>query len=236
MARFQLNRTYRLEAAHANAGGDERTARLHGHNYIVRVCLEDEANPRVGWFIDYAEMDAAVKPTLDRLDHHCLNDVIASPNACRAEVAAWIREQLVGVLPEIQSVQVEIASDCRFAPQTLAPDPAQDYPERWSFSVEVAHRLPEVYFAHKCGAVHGHSVRFEIAARDMERLRAELPDLFETLDHRYLNDIEGLENPTSENIALWVWERLSRAIDDLILIGVYETEAAWCVYRGPQAE
>ncbi|WP_342375005.1 6-carboxytetrahydropterin synthase QueD [Myxococcus stipitatus] len=88
------------------------------------------------------------------------------------------------------------------------------------FTFEAAHRLPNVPPGHKCSRVHGHSYRIEITVRgpvdphfgwivDFSELNTAWQALHAQLDHRLLNDVEGLENPTSELLAAWVYERLS---------------------------
>jgi len=112
------------------------------------------------------------------------------------------------------------------------------------FSLESAHRLPHVPPGHKCARVHGHSFRVEIhvagpvAAKqgwvmDFADLAKAFQPLFEQLDHRYLNDVAGLENPTSENLAQWIWARLKPDLPALSRIVVHETCTAGCQYRGP---
>src|SRR5688572_4086069 len=83
-----------------------------------------------------------------------------------------------------------------------------------AFTIEAAHRLPNVPSGHKCSRLHGHSFRIELHVSgevnaqsgwvmDFADLKAAFQPIFERLDHRYLNDIAGLENPTSENLARW---------------------------------
>ena len=67
---------------------------------------------------------------------------------------------------------------------------------------------------------------------DYADLKAAFAPLFETLDHHYLNEVEGLENPTSENLAMWVWERLIGVLPGLAAVEVAETCTARCIYRG----
>lgn len=111
------------------------------------------------------------------------------------------------------------------------------------FQIEAAHRLPNVPPEHKCARLHGHSFRIEVHVRgelddtlgwvmDFADLRRVFEPVFERLDHRYLNEIEGLENPTSENMARWIWRRLSGDLPGLQKIVVQETCNAGCVYRG----
>jgi 6-pyruvoyltetrahydropterin/6-carboxytetrahydropterin synthase len=111
------------------------------------------------------------------------------------------------------------------------------------FSIEAAHRLPNVPADHKCARLHGHSfqVRIQVSGpvgedsgwvMDFADLKVAFQPLFDVLDHNYLNDIEGLENPTSENLARWIWERLHPDLPMLSEVHVNETCTSGCVYRG----
>ncbi|MEI7593166.1 MAG: 6-carboxytetrahydropterin synthase QueD [Actinomycetes bacterium] len=113
------------------------------------------------------------------------------------------------------------------------------------FSFEAAHRLPQVPDDHKCARLHGHSFRIEVTVSgevgsvsgwvmDFADLRAAWEPLNDQLDHRYLNEIPGLENPTSEHIALWIWPRLIAALPALTCIRVRETCTSGCTYFGPE--
>ena len=112
------------------------------------------------------------------------------------------------------------------------------------FQIEAAHRLPNVPEGHKCARMHGHSFRIEVHVSgpvgwetgwvmDFADLRKAFQPLFEQLDHHCLNDIEGLENPTSENLARWIWDRLLPRLPSLCKIVVQETCNAGCIYTGP---
>lgn len=109
---------------------------------------------------------------------------------------------------------------------------------------EAAHRLPHVPEGHKCGRLHGHSFRVEVFIEgtvieplgwvmDFADVKAAFRPLLDELDHRFLNEIEGLENPTSENLASWIWVRLSPALPGLSRLVVRETCTSGCIYRGP---
>lgn len=112
------------------------------------------------------------------------------------------------------------------------------------FRFEAAHRLPHVPPQHKCYRLHGHSYRFEIRLggtigiesgwlRDFKDIADIVqPLLINQLDHYYLNDVSGLENPTSENLAIWLWEKIKPQLEELIQITIYETCTSRCVYRG----
>jgi 6-pyruvoyltetrahydropterin/6-carboxytetrahydropterin synthase len=108
---------------------------------------------------------------------------------------------------------------------------------------EAAHRLPNVAADHKCARLHGHSFRAVVHVEgpvgegtgwvmDFADVRAACEPLREQLDHHYLNEIVGLENPTSENVARWMWERLIAALPGLSAITVRETCTSGCTYRG----
>ncbi|BBM84094.1 6-carboxytetrahydropterin synthase QueD [Candidatus Uabimicrobium amorphum] len=109
------------------------------------------------------------------------------------------------------------------------------------FTFEAAHRLPNVPEGHKCGRLHGHSFKVTIYVSgevdsttgwimDFADIKAAFKPLYDRLDHYYLNDIEGLENPTSEVIAMWIWDRLD--LPGLSKIMVNETCTSGCVYTG----
>ncbi|AMW06361.1 6-carboxytetrahydropterin synthase QueD [Gemmatimonas phototrophica] len=111
------------------------------------------------------------------------------------------------------------------------------------FTIEAAHRLPHVPPGHKCARLHGHSFRLEIRVRgpldptlgwvmDFADIKAAFKPLYDQLDHHYLNDIPGLENPTSEVLAVWIWERLHPVLPLLSAVVVRETCTSGCEYRG----
>jgi 6-pyruvoyltetrahydropterin/6-carboxytetrahydropterin synthase len=112
------------------------------------------------------------------------------------------------------------------------------------FIIEAAHRLPLVPAGHKCERLHGHSFHIEVWIEgevgadtgwviDYAELDIAFAPLFERLDHRYLNEVDGLSNPTSENLARWIWERLEAPLPGLSKVVVRETCDTGCIYRGP---
>lgn len=113
-----------------------------------------------------------------------------------------------------------------------------------TFQFEAAHRLPHVPPGHKCGRLHGHSFKIEIEVSapvhpqlgwimDFADIRAAFAPFLEQLDHHYLNEIEGLENPTSEIIAQWIWQRLKPQLPQLTRVSVLENCTSRCDYREP---
>jgi 6-pyruvoyltetrahydropterin/6-carboxytetrahydropterin synthase len=111
------------------------------------------------------------------------------------------------------------------------------------FRFEAAHLLPEVPEGHKCRRLHGHSFKIEVEVEgevdarkgwliDYADIQAAFAPLLEQLDHHYLNEIEGLENPTSEVLARWIWQRLSPRLSLLSRLTVHETCNSRCIYEG----
>ena len=114
-------------------------------------------------------------------------------------------------------------------------------------TLEAAHRLPNVPAGHKCARLHGHSFQVEVHVAgplhpdlgwvmDFADLKAAFRPLCEQLDHHYLNEIPGLENPTSERLAEWIWLRLKPELPLLSAVVVHETCTSGCRYTGPAAE
>ena len=110
------------------------------------------------------------------------------------------------------------------------------------FSFEAAHYLPRVPEGHKCARVHGHSYLVEIHVEgpvdeqagwvvDFGDIKVAVAPLHAQLDHYLLNEVPGLENPTSENLARWIWSGLSGTLP-LSLVMVRETRTSGCIYRG----
>ena len=111
------------------------------------------------------------------------------------------------------------------------------------FTLECAHRLPRVPEGHKCARMHGHSFRVTVRVagevdegtgwlQDYAELSRAFGPVHEALDHRCLNDVAGLDNPTSEVLARWIWRRLKPELPLLAAVVVAETCTARCVYRG----
>ena len=111
------------------------------------------------------------------------------------------------------------------------------------FRFEAAHLLPNVAPDHKCRRLHGHSFRIDVHVKgdtggesgwvmDFADIQTAFEPLFRQLDHHYLNEIDGLSNPTSENLARWIWQRLQPTLPGLSKLVVRETCNAGCIYEG----
>ena len=111
------------------------------------------------------------------------------------------------------------------------------------FGFESAHRLPNVPEGHKCARLHGHSFRVSVHVEgpvgDDTGWVCDYADISEAcepvrveLDHRYLNEIDGLANPTSEVLARWIWHRLEPTLEGLSMVEVRENCTSGCRFRG----
>ncbi len=112
-----------------------------------------------------------------------------------------------------------------------------------SFGFEAAHWLPCFPEGHKCRRMHGHSFRVDVIVEgeldpsvgyliDFADIKRATEPVERELDHRCLNEIAGLENPTSEMVAAWIWARLKPALPMLSEIVVHETCTSTCHFRG----
>jgi 6-pyruvoyltetrahydropterin/6-carboxytetrahydropterin synthase len=112
-----------------------------------------------------------------------------------------------------------------------------------AFTFEAAHRLPNVPETHRCHRLHGHSYRVELRLEgpvdansgfvaDFFDIEAAFAPLLARLDHNCLNDVAGLENPTAENIAVWIWDRIRPVLPGISAVTVFETPNCWAEYDG----
>ncbi len=111
------------------------------------------------------------------------------------------------------------------------------------FTFEAAHRLPHVPPGHRCGRLHGHSFRVEVHIKgavnsetgwvlDFGEIKQAFQPIYDQLDHNYLNELDGLANPTSENLSRWIWVRLQPILPMLSKIVVRETCTSGSIYEG----
>lgn len=112
-----------------------------------------------------------------------------------------------------------------------------------SFTFDASHRLPQLPDEHKCSHLHGHTFMAEVHLEgpvdpvlgwvmDFGDIKRLCDPVLDELDHKYLNEIEGLENPTSENLAVWLWGRIKPVIPMLCQIVVKESPTSGAVYCG----
>jgi len=112
-----------------------------------------------------------------------------------------------------------------------------------TFRFEAAHRLGRAPAGHKCRRTHGHNYRIDIHVAgevdrdagwvmDFDRIKAVVTATIDAMDHRLLNELPGLENPTAECIAKYIWDRVAPDLPGLAAVAVWETDTSRCIYRG----
>jgi 6-pyruvoyltetrahydropterin/6-carboxytetrahydropterin synthase len=200
-----------------------RSRGLHGHSFL--------ASARAGAAADL--LDQRLADAVQPLDYSYLNDRIAVPTD--ENLARWIAASLGDL--DIRAVGVQST------PHQGVDIDGAGCAHLWRrFRFEAAHRLPRVAAGHPCGRMHGHGfevilhVQQELAAADMgidyDRLDELWRPLHAQLHHACLNDIAGLENPTSEMLACWLWQHLQPLLPELSWVTIYETVTAGCHYDG----
>ncbi len=220
----------------ADAPGGARLRGLHGHGFQARVRLRWAPGQTGAAPVPFrgAELDSLrerLQQAVAPLDYQLLNDHLALPSD--ANLARWIRARLGAAGPS----QIGIQSTRRQGVDLDACDCAHLW-RRYQF--ESAHRLPRVAPGHKCGRMHGHGFAVIVHAGttpgrepvDVSLLDAIWEPLQQQLHQACLNDIAGLENPTSENIARWIWMRIRPSLDSLRWVTVYETATCGAHFDG----
>lgn len=207
--------------------------RLHGHSFLARA----RAEIGEGWAEYPGGEMARLKTLLDAcvapLDYNDLNALLPIPTD--EDLARWVRHRLD--VPGLESVGVQSTQN-----QGADLDENGDAHIWRRFRFEAAHQLPRVRPGHQCGRLHGHGFEVILHAkqalgdRDMGVDFDHLADIWspfqQTLHHSCLNDIPGLDNPTSELLASWLWGRLKPLLPELSWVTVYETDSAGCHYDG----
>lgn len=210
-----------------------RAARLHGHSFLgeVRASLPQDWAPFPGAEVD--TLTQHLQQCVAPLDYSHLNDSIVLPTD--ENIARWIRKRLN--VPGIEAVGIQSTSHSGVDLDAL------DHAHVWRrYVFQSAHQLPNVPSGHKCGRMHGHGFEVilhadqDLGTRDLsidyDHLDALWAPLYAELDHACLNDITGLENPTSENISAWIWTRLKPLLPELSWVTVYETGSCGAHFDG----
>lgn len=219
----QLVKQYCFEAAHTTDWQGAR--RLHGHSYVVDLVVCGLVNEHLGWLVDYGEITTRFNPLYKQIDHYLLDTIPGMTDVSVAGVRQWILERLRSDLPQLEDVRVRVVGPCAFEPVAVVSD-------RIRFGFEAAHFLPRLPDDHKCKRMHGHSFSVEAGLRDAASAAMALREVYDALDHRCLNDIPGLDNPTSENVCRWIWGFMAGRGAIPTALSVAETCTARCEYYG----
>lgn len=216
-----------FEAAHRNtsATASDRARRLHGHSYEITVAIAGPIDPAIGWVMDFAEVKDHAHLVIDRLDHRILNEIAGMCDTTRPDVERWITETIRPTLTGFEYCKVVIRGDDQWSPHVRRIPNDGDV---LSFGFEAAHFLPALPETHKCRRIHGHSFRVAVTSVNAGKIAGALNELYERLDHRLLNDLPGLENPTSEMLVEWLRNELEKRKSSFNEIMVAETCTSCC--------
>ena len=208
------------------------SSRLHGHSYHTSMRVSSE---QLEPDVKEAPLEA-LKQQLNQiirpLDYSSLNDHISQPTD--ENIARWIHKH--AQWQHIDRVAIKSTQDSGV---DLDSQGAAHIWRRYRF--EAAHQLPNVSDDHQCGRMHGHGFEVILHANqdkiadhgiEFETLDKYWQSIHQQLDYSCLNDISGLENPTSEVLAHWIWQQLKDKIEPLSWVTVYETHSSGCHYNG----
>jgi 6-pyruvoyltetrahydropterin/6-carboxytetrahydropterin synthase len=210
-----------------------RSRRLHGHSFLakIRVALPPGWASFSGGEVD--ELHHRLERVIAPLDYHSLNEQLSEPTD--ENIARWIRSRVD--LADVDTIGVQSTDH-----EGADLDGSQNAHIWRRYLLESAHRLPNVPPGHKCGRMHGHGFQIILHANqnlgssdmgvDYDALDALWAPLHAELDRACLNDIAGLENPTSEMISAWIWQRLKPELSQLSWVTVYETASCGANYDG----
>jgi len=228
-----LVRIFHAEAAHRNAHGSAKAQRLHGHSYRIEVLGSGRPDGQIGWVVDFADMKRYFEPVYRKLDHAYLNDLPGlEHDTTLPALQRWILAQCEPRPDWLDGVRVSIVGDLCLTVRKLAEDEFAHLPERFAFTFEAAQALENLPPEHPCTRIHGHSYRLELGAKEMNALEGYLTELYDLLDHTYLNEIDGLGCPTCENIAAWVWSwMVGKNLTPMVAV-IQETPGARAIYYG----
>ncbi|MEN9313653.1 MAG: hypothetical protein RIS35_46 [Pseudomonadota bacterium] len=210
-----------------------RAGRLHGHSYLAEI----RADLPQGWAsfpgAEASDLAARLEAAVAPLDYNLLNRELEQPTD--ENLARWLRARLD--VPGLERIGI------RSTAHSGVDLDARDHAHLWRrYVFQSAHRLPNVPPGHKCGRMHGHGFEVilhadqDLGARDLGIDYDELDRLWAPihaeLDHACLNDLPGLENPTSEMLSGWIWARLKPRLPELSWVTVYETGSCGAHFDG----
>ena len=216
-----------------------RSRRLHGHSFFATVRAELPA----GWApfpgSEVAELQRRMEACVAPLDYARLNDLDGLAQPTDENIARWIRTRLETAFDVPGIVQIGVQSTAHTGVDLDRAGHAHLW-RRYRF--QAAHRLPNVPLGHKCGRMHGHGFEVilhadqDIGASDLgidyDRIDAVWAPFQIALNYQCLNDITGLENPTSEVLSAWLWQRLKPLLPELSWVTVYETGSCGANFDG----
>ncbi|HOJ67855.1 MAG TPA: 6-carboxytetrahydropterin synthase [Candidatus Hydrogenedentes bacterium] len=232
--RLQVTKSFFFEAARKSAGP---SAPVTGCSYRVDVSATGALDPRYGWIVDFSDIKTAVAPLVRQLDHALLDAVPGLENTAPEGIRTWILDRLTPRPSWLADIRVTALSVDAFILQDLPPAPSENLPARVTFAFAAAQALDALPQGHPCRNLHGHTYRVEVAVDGLNvpairvRLETCLAGVFDLLNNRCLNEVPGLNPPTCERLAAWLWERLIAAGLRPELVVIQETHKNRCECR-----
>lgn len=233
-------------------------SRLHGHGFLVSAFVDpspsqdgsvptgaggSESNAWPGYRGgEVPALLAQLQHQAQKLDYQFLNEFIAEPTD--ANIARWFDEQFTSDqttgIPGLSTIALQSTPNqgviVGSALCTKAGHRGSQVWRRYRF--QAAHQLPNVPVGHKCGRMHGHSFEVVLYATsetgvvDYGHLDRAWDEVAGVLNHSCLNEIDGLQNPTSEVLSSWLWQRLRGTLPCLSAVTVYETASCGAMFDG----
>ena len=211
-------------------------SQMHGHSYHASIRVKISERQKAEQYPIH-QLKEQLQKSINPLDYSVLNNLIDVPTD--ENLARWIHQKIN--LPDIDRVAIQSTHNSGV---DLDNKGQAHIWRRYRF--EAAHQLPNVAKGHPCGRMHGHGFEVILHANqdlqsnnnqvdmgiDFEQIDTFWQALHEQLDYRCLNDIKGLENPTSEVLAHWIWQQLKPKFKHLSWVTVYETHTSGCHYNG----
>ena len=227
---LQISKHIYFDAAHKNPRKGGKYARLHGHTFFIEVIANGEIHPEIGWIVDFRDIKKCFNQIVNLLDHSYINDIPElRDDATLYAIKSWILSQIGETPWWFKELRVGIIGDLDFVPRKMTAD--NNFPELWCFSFESAQSLPQLPLSHPCHRLHGHSYFVKAHAKEMDKLPEALRRIYNILDHRWLNEIPGLEKATSEILTNWLVETLRKFGQSPDLVIVQETHSSYCLWE-----
>ena len=220
--RFIANASFEAARSIEHDAAPSRERSLHGHSFLARVSADGDSQ-------DFMSLKQRLENTAAILDYQFLNDHIAEPSD--TELAFWLNEKFA----DLEGVQCAVRSSYRRGAFVEFDGGLCIWQ---SFRFEAAHWLPNVPVGHQCARMHGHGfevflyVKLGVTSEEVAILPRLIDELKTELDGRTLNHISGLTNPTSELLAVWIWERCHSELSNLLGVTVMENSSSGCHYNG----
>jgi 6-pyruvoyltetrahydropterin/6-carboxytetrahydropterin synthase len=199
----------------------ELDGHIHGHSFTLHA--RTATPPAVFHGAAASALRTSLEAAVEPVDFTLLNETISEPSD--VAIAHWMKDRLAALDPGIVSV-------CSSRHSGAVLDSAGRALNWRRYRVEAAHQLPHVPPGHKCGRMHGHGFDIVLHTGLGEDIDKAWQPLQSQLHHACLNDIEGLENPTSEVLARWIWQRLQSELESLAWVSVFETYSTGCHFDG----